>query len=218
MADAPASWTSLPRDVVAVSGADAPTYLQGQITQDLRDLEVGGARWSFVLEPAGRVVSLFRITRTADTEFTLDVDAGWGAELLARLNRFKIRVQVDTELRPAPAPVAVPDDVHRERIEAVWPALGAEIVPGETIPAETGLTPVAVCFTKGCYPGQELVERMDSRAATPPRSLQRIDVAPGTAVGDPVVVEGREVGRVTSVAGTTALAMIKRGAEAGTGS
>ena len=35
-----------------------------------------------------------------------------------------------------------------------------EIVPGETIPAETGITDVAVSFTKGCYPGQELVERM----------------------------------------------------------
>ena len=45
--------------------------------------------------------------------------------------------------------------------------MGAEIVPGETIPAETGLTDVAVSFTKGCYPGQELVERMDSRARRP---------------------------------------------------
>jgi hypothetical protein len=208
---------ALPRDVVVVTGADAPTYLQGQITQDLRDLEVGGARWSFVLEPTGRIVSLFRVTRTAETAFELDVDAGWGGELLARLNRFKIRVAVDTELRAAGS-VTVPDDVHRERVEAAWPALGAEIVPGETIPAETGLTPLAVCFTKGCYPGQELVERMDSRAATPPRSLQRIEVSPGVSPGDPVVVDGREVGRMTSVAGTVALAMLKRGADASTGS
>ena len=50
--------------------------------------------------------------------------------------------------------------------------MGAEIVPGETIPAVTGVTGVAVNFTKGCYPGQELVERMDSRGAEAPSSLR----------------------------------------------
>ena len=41
--------------------------------------------------------------------------------------------------------------------------MGAEIVPGETIPAETGITDVAVSFTKGCYVGQENTARMNWR-------------------------------------------------------
>ena len=77
-----------------------------------------------------------------------------------------------------------------------------EIVPGETIPAATGLTGIAVSFTKGCYPGQELVERMDSRAAEAPRSLRRLEVAEGAAPGDPVLDDGELVGELTSVAGT----------------
>jgi hypothetical protein len=105
-----------------------------------------------------------------------------------------------------------PDELLAARIDAAWPAMGAEIVPGETIPAETGITDVAVSFTKGCYPGQELVERMDSRGASAPRVLRRVDAPEGIRPGDPVVRDGVEVGVYTSVRGTTALARVKRGA------
>ena len=93
----------------------------------------------------------------------------------------------------------------------------AQIVPGQTIPAVTGVVPVAVSFTKGGYPGQELVERMDSRGADAPLSLRIVDVDAGTAVGDPLVVAGAEVGSITSVspAGTLALALVRRGHEVG---
>lgn len=88
-------------------------------------------------------------------------------------------------------------DLLAARIAAAWPAMGAEIVPGETIPAETGIAGVAVSFTKGCYPGQELVERMDSRGATAPRLLQRVHT-------------DEWHGEVTSTAGEWALAYVKR--------
>ncbi len=42
------------------------------------------------------------------------------------------------------------------------PRHGHELT-GSTIPSETGLLPIAVAFGKGCYTGQELVERIDSR-------------------------------------------------------
>ena len=89
--------------------------------------------------------------------------------------------------------------------------MGAEIVPGETIPGETGITDVAVDFRKGCYPGQELVERMDSRGATAPRQLRVVDVPDGAVPGDPIVIDGQEVGRLTSVAGRRGLGYVKRG-------
>ncbi len=55
--------------------------------------------------------------------------------------------------------------------------MGTEIVPAETIPASLGeVVRVAVSFTKGCYPGQELVERMDSRGSSAPQVLRRVDV------------------------------------------
>ena len=201
------------RDVVVVEGPDASQYLHSQVSQDLKGMAVGECRWTFVLEPTGKIDSLARVTRVADERFELDTEAGWGAALLARLDRFKIRVRAETSLTSTADPA--PEIDAAARIEIGWPRLGVEIVPGETIPAGTGLSRVAVCFTKGCYPGQELVERMDSRSADAPKSLRRLDVAEGTRPGDPVVDDGADVGSITSVAGTRALGWVKRTSDVG---
>jgi folate-binding protein YgfZ len=203
-----------PRDTVVVSGGDAQSYLQSQIAQTLDGIEVGESRWSFVLDPTGKIVSLARVTRRGDDEFALDTDAGFGQLLLARLNRFKLRVDAELTLE-AGEPAPTDEAVERQRVEAGWPRMGAEIVPDETIVGGTGLAPIAVCFTKGCYPGQELVERMDSRGAQGPKTLRRVPAPGGVSTGDPVVVDGSEVGTYTTVAGDLALAWIKRGTDLG---
>ena len=113
---------------------------------------------------------------------------------------------------PAGIAAGTVEQLLAARVEAGWPSMGSEIEPGETIPAETGVTSAAVSFTKGCYPGQELVERMDSRGSIAPRLLQVVDVAPGTAAGDPLLRDGEAIGTVTSVAGDRALAYVKRSA------
>ena len=79
-----------------------------------------------------------------------------------------------------------------------------------TIPQETGLEEVAVSFTKGCYLGQELVARIDSRGHV--NRLLRILEFYGEppAPGSPVIGADREVGTVTSVGGGLGLAMIRR--------
>lgn len=203
------------RDRITVVGPDAQTYLHSQVAQDVSAMVVGETRWTFVLEPTGKVVALARLARTAADTFVLDTDAGYGEVLLDRLQRFMIRV--DAELTLEPVDQSEPaSEVEAARIAAGWPRMGAEIVPGETIPAVTGVTALAVSSTKGCYPGQELVERMDSRGAEPPRSLRILDVGDEAAPGDPIVDdEGRQVGELTSVAAGTALGYVKRGASAG---
>jgi hypothetical protein len=203
------------RDVVTVTGPDAGSYLQSQIAQEIRPMGVGDVRWTLVLEPSGRVNTLARITRTGDTTFELDTDAGFGAALKERLEKFKIRVDATVELLPADR--SEPSVEHEgRRIEAGWPRMGAEILPGETIPAATAVAPLAVDYAKGCYPGQELVERMDSRGADAPRTLRLVAVDDGAEPGDPIVdALGEEVGSVTSVSGSTALGYVKRGSEVG---
>jgi len=199
------------RDRLTVEGDDALSYLQSQIAQEIRDMTVGETRWTLVLEPNGKVDTLARITRTAEAAFVLDTDAGFGASMQARIDRFKIRVKAESSLTPAEQ--AEPSAAHEAaRVAAGWPRMGAEIVPGETVPAVTGVIAASVNFTKGCYPGQELVERMDSRGADAPKSLRIIDVPVGTAVG--TVIDG--VAEVTSVDGGTALAYVKRGNDLGT--
>jgi len=209
------SWLDAHRDTVTVTGVDATTYLQSQLSQEIRDLAIGDSRWTFLLEPNGRIDVLALITRVADETYQLDTDGGFGKTLLDRVNRFKIRVRAEVELT-ASTGQPLDNGSDRERIEAGWPRMGAEIISGETIPAETGLNEVAVNFKKGCYPGQELVERMDSRAAVAPRSLRRLDVAEGAVAGDPIVdADGNEVGVLTTVSGTRALGYVKRNSDVG---
>lgn len=205
------------RDVVTVHGPDALSYLQSQVAQELRDLDVGAARWTFVLDPAGKVDVLARVRRSADDTFEFDTDAGYGETLRARLERFKIRVDASVEAVTATS-MSPAIEFELARIAAGWPRMGHEIEPGATIPATTGVVMLAVNFQKGCYPGQELVERMDSRGADAPRSLRIVDLSHGAAVGDVVFdADGNEVGTVTSVSGDEGigLAYVKRGIDVG---
>ncbi|MGH9261718.1 MAG: YgfZ/GcvT domain-containing protein, partial [Acidimicrobiales bacterium] len=105
------------------------------------------------------------------------------------------------------------------RIECGVPAMGAELTDA-TIPAEAGqwLIDASASFTKGCYTGQELVARIDSRGGNVPRHLRGVELAGDVAPepGSPVVIDGDGVGTVTSVAprpgggGSVALAVVRR--------
>jgi len=69
-----------------------------------------------------------------------------------------------------------------------------------TIPQEAFLELDAVSFTKGCFIGQELVCRIDTRGHVN-RFLRTLDVLDGAAPapGAEIVVDGKVVGAVTSV-------------------
>ena len=203
------SWLGDLRDVVVIEGPDAATYLQSQASQDLRGMAVGDERWTFFLQPTGKVDVLARVAMVGDETFRLDTDPGFGPALEARLNRFKIRVKATVAAVPETSQGSPVDE--DQRIAAAWPKMGAEIVPGETIPAETGLADVAISFTKGCYPGQELVERMDSRGSTAPRHLAVLPRHTDDSVGTEIVSDAAPIGRITSVGTTQVLAYVKRG-------
>jgi folate-binding protein YgfZ len=87
------------------------------------------------------------------------------------------------------------------RILAGVPRLGAELTE-RTIPAEAGIIDLTVSFTKGCYTGQELVARIDSRGGHVPRHLCRLLAEPGPVppAGAVIEVDGRAAGEVTSAA------------------
>jgi tRNA-modifying protein YgfZ len=141
----------------------------------------------------------------------LVVDAGWpgspGVDLLG--------------LEPAPpdgVPLVSAGAYNVVRIEAGIPLMGAELTE-RTIPAETGIVELTVSFTKGCFTGQELAARIDSRGGHVPRHLRAV-VLPESSppVGAGVLAGDKEVGRLTSVApapggGSVALAYISRDVE-----
>jgi len=230
------------RDVVAVRGPEAETYLQGQLSQDVSALAVGASADSLLLEPDGKLSALLRVTRTDGRGFVLDVEGGYGDAVMARLRRFVLRSKVEMEplawrclsLRgpavgeaaagllavlaergvlaipfewngwegtdllgpedvvlgpdeadlPAGVVVCGPEAVEARRIVVGIPAMGTELT-GKTIAAEAGLVERTVSFTKGCYTGQELVARIDSRGSNVVRRLVGVVVP-----GDPPVTGG----------------------------
>lgn len=87
----------LGRDVVVVAGPEAEAYLQGQVSQDVAGMAVGEGRDALLLEPDGKLCALVRVTRTGDERFVLDVDAGFGEAVAARLGRFRLRTKADIE-------------------------------------------------------------------------------------------------------------------------
>jgi folate-binding protein YgfZ len=197
------------RDVLVVSGPDAESFLQGQLSQDLAAIPAGESAWSFLLQPQGKVDALVRLTHLDGDRWQIDVDAGWGDAVKTRLERFKLRVKAAIEHGDAGAAAPLFAD-ERARIEAGWPLMGAELTD-KTIPAETGLVDRTVSFTKGCFTGQELVARIDSRGGNVPRHLRTIRLeGPGAATGAAVVVGDKVVGTLTSVAGDIGLAYVAR--------
>lgn len=85
------------------------------------------------------------------------------------------------------------------RIEAGIPWLGRDI-DERTTPPETGQIERGINYHKGCYLGQEVVERMRSHNVLP-RSLVRLRTEDGSGLElpTPLHLNGREVGRVTSL-------------------
>ncbi len=105
------------------------------------------------------------------------------------------------------------DDYERARILAGIPAMGRELTAA-TIPAESGVLERSVSFSKGCYTGQELVARIDSRGGNVPHHVRGLRVDGGAAEGARIEHEGRDVGEITSAVadagGTVALAVLAR--------
>lgn len=97
------------------------------------------------------------------------------------------------------------------RIESGIPETDVEIV-GDSLPLEVELRE-AVSFTKGCYIGQEIIARMESRGKL---AKELLGVRAGSVLvpGEGVTQNGRAVGRVTSAAlspelGAIALASVR---------
>jgi folate-binding protein YgfZ len=101
------------------------------------------------------------------------------------------------------------------RIEAGEPRFGVDVDQG-AIPQQTGLVGVSVDFDKGCFLGQELVARIDSRGGNVPARLVRLEFDNGAPdPGATLELDGSEVGTLTSAAGSLGLAMLRREVEAG---
>jgi folate-binding Fe-S cluster repair protein YgfZ len=160
--------STLPWSSIVAIGPDAESFLQGQLSQDLADVDARGV-WSLLLAPDGIVLTSILVTPILDG-FVLVVPRSLGEVALTRLRRFLLRTKCTLEL----ADVEVgPYATTEEQIAAGRPG-AAEFALGLT-PQCYGASFVAetVSFTKGCFTGQELVGRLDARGSSVPWRMVR---------------------------------------------
>lgn len=212
--------------LVRGAGPDAETFLQGQLTNDIRQVSASRAQPSAYCNPKGRMFAIFLIAKIEDS-YLLQLPAVLAESTLKRLRMFVMRARVKLE-SAGPGLLATglsgpnaasllqeisgtvpgePYDVAstnglttvrlpgpQPRFEIVagiarqitlWQALLARgarpagagawnwldiqaglpaVLPGtveEFVPQMSNLDAIGgVSFTKGCYPGQEIVARM----------------------------------------------------------
>jgi len=90
------------------------------------------------------------------------------------------------------------DTLEVFRIASGIPKIGPDIRE-KTLPQETGQDR-ALNFNKGCFIGQEIVERIRARGAVH-RALAGFEVdGPAPAPGEQIQAEGKDAGEITSVA------------------
>lgn len=161
---------------------------------------------------------------------TLDIAGGWtdaDGVMVAEVRDTPLRHRLVAGLGPTDLERGGLRPIGRHahttlRIETGEPRYGLD-VDHKTIPQESGLVPEAVSFTKGCFLGQELVARIDSRGRVN-RNLRGVRILDRTVppAGARVTHAGKLVGTLTSVGespaagGPVALALIRREAPPGT--
>lgn len=169
--------------VISIQGPEAETALSALL--EGRSLPAGELRHEEA-ECAGDRLRVVRATHTGEPGFDL-VAARTGVAAMAALPQARRVPWIGSEAR------------ETLRIEAGIPRYGVDM-DADTLLLETCLDD-AVSFTKGCYLGQETVERIHSRGHVN-RKLVGL-MAEGDTVpvpGDPVLVDEGPVGRITSAA------------------
>ena len=217
-------------ELVVVEGPDSQKFLNDLLSQDLDQMQPDKALRSFLLGPKGKLRALLWVFGTRD-RIGIVTDAGVGDRVADDLTHYKIRVKV-TINRPVPITTVVgslpegavaaplgdfergfvegpveagpisPADWESLRVEAREPAMDRDL--DETnIAHETGLVDESVSFKKGCYLGQELVARMDSRGGRANHLLRQVALDGPVEPPAEVRFGGEPVGLITSAGFST---------------
>ena len=82
--------------MISANGADAQSFLQGQLSSDLAEVTGERAQFSSYSSPKGRAITTFQITKRQDTYY-LSLSADVLEAVLKRLRMFVMRSQVTLE-------------------------------------------------------------------------------------------------------------------------
>ena len=212
---------ALPWSAVRVEGRDSADLLGRLSTNDLRPLEGGRSVATLFLTPMGRLAFRVVLQPTGDA-LRACVEAAGEHGFAEWVDRYTFAEDVRVTLEPdvavamaigpghgpgvgevvsgsreSLAPTLHPDAWTQLRVLAREPAGGHELTE-EYHPLEAALE-AHVSFTKGCYTGQEVVARQDSRGKVARRLVVLASDEP-LAEGDTFAGDMKAGCRVTTIA------------------
>jgi len=186
---------------INVTGPDAFTFLQGQLTNDLRRLESEPEILAAWCSPKGRVI-WFGTTAAIASGFALSAPAETAADIVKRLTGFRFRSKIEFNV--------VNDGITVDPVFLIqngYPFIGtaqAELFTPHMLNLDLLDT---ISLDKGCYTGQEIVARTHYKGATKRRTLRFSSESP-VAAGDKVSDGTRDIGEVLNASGTDLLAVV----------
>jgi folate-binding protein YgfZ len=86
------------RSIIAVTGPEARTFLQGLITNDIEKVALGRAIYAALLTPQGKILFDFLIAE-GDAALLIDCHRDARDALIKRLSMYKLRAKVQIEAR-----------------------------------------------------------------------------------------------------------------------
>jgi len=258
------------RAKIAVTGRDRVRWLNGMVTNNIRDLAVGHGVYAFLLNPQGHILADMYVYNRGES-LIIDTDQSQTEKLLSTLNRYIIMDDVEvadiseqlTAIGIAgpksravlhAAGMELPQLEPLQFVDLTWQSVDPTVVRGDNQSVEsyevwlapekapallhaltnTGATPAgaaalellrvasgiprygqdirerdlpqeteqqrALHFSKGCYIGQEIVERIRSRGQVHRKFTGFETHSPLLAVGAKIQADGRDIGEITSVA------------------
>ena len=203
--------------LIHVSGPDSMTFLQGQLTCDLTQLQPGQSQLGAYCDRKGRMIANFHVSRLQDDYF-ICLPSSMAEMTLSTLNRYKLFAKTQLTLTPAYRLFGVsgypelhlPTTAHRiafaspcqhqliaidqDNADAYWQELLAShpilttnqwerhliacgfayIQPNTSqkfLPQMLNWDELGgVCYSKGCYIGQEIVARAHYRGQVKKRA------------------------------------------------
>lgn len=256
------------RTLLSLTGRDRTRWLNGMISNNVRDLAVGSGVYAFVLTPQGHIqADVYAFNR--GESLLVETDRAQAETVLRIFRKYIIMDKVEIEdLSEKLAVFGVAGPKSSEALVALgfskdlgslqftdlnWNDIAATVVRGDnstfpnyelwvpaeqagliwntllqsgavevhgqvletfrilcgipkvgqdtrekTLPQETGQER-ALNFNKGCYIGQEIVERIRARGAVHRTFVGFETVGPAPPAGTKIESEGKEVGEITSI-------------------
>ncbi len=208
---------------------DRIKFLNDLLTIEIRqDMKIS---YGALLSPQGKIIADIFIHDTQNT-CLLDLPADQYAQIMARLNMYKLRAQVEIsesdivvgqsmagKLDPRSSQLGsrvygdIGDMTHDEylkrRIQNRIPEFGIDFDSNDAYPVEWRFKAInGIDFTKGCYVGQEIAARMRHKTELK-KSIFRVKVTGDVQLGDEIYFENKPAGKLLSHRENEALAFLR---------